>query len=267
MARIGLVAGGGALPAIFAKIARERGDEVVAFGLKGFTSEELAAHVDRIHWLEWGDLKKAMLLLSSERIRKIVMLGKLRKDLLFRKAGLLDDEAKRLLEGAGGKKDYALLNEAAKLLGKLGIEVMDAAVYLKDLLPIKGTLTKREPTEAEWEDIRYGAHVARQLAGFDIGQTVIVKDRTVIALEAAEGTDETIKRAGALTDGGFVVVKVARPEQDMRFDVPLIGIGTVDELIRAGGKALALEEKRTFLIDKDEILKKAGQKGIAITVI
>lgn len=267
MARIGLVAGYGKLPIIFAQVAKTKGDTVIGFGLKGVTQGELEGYVEKLHWLEWGELEKAIILLVTERIKKIIMLGKIKKDILFKDDKDLDDEAKKLLEKTKDKKDYAILNEVTKVLSKVGIEVMDSTAYLKDLIPSKGTLTKREPSGEEWQDIRYGKEIASQLSQFDIGQTVVIKDRTVIALEAVEGTDETISRAGSLTDDGFVVVKVARPNQDMRFDVPLVGLDTLKALIEAKGKALALEEKRTLLMDKEELIKSADENGISIVVV
>ncbi|MFA6610541.1 MAG: UDP-2,3-diacylglucosamine diphosphatase LpxI, partial [Candidatus Omnitrophota bacterium] len=205
MSRIGLVAGHGKLPIIFAKAAKESGETVIAFALKGVTQEDLAGYVDKIHWLEWGNFQKALLLLATERIKRIVMLGKIDKEILFKGDEKLDDKARSMLKKTGDRKDYPILKGVAGILGKLGIEVMDSTTYLKDLIPSKGVLTKREPTKEEWEDIAYGKDVARELSRFDIGQTLAVKDKTVIALEAIEGTDETIKRAGELTSVGFSV--------------------------------------------------------------
>ena len=267
MPKIGLVAGEGSLPVIFAKIAKEKGDTVVVFGLKGVTSPELEAHVERVHWLDWGHLEKGLLLLAMERLKKIIMLGKLDKRLFFNNADKLDDKAKKIISKLGDNKDYALLNEARKFFGKLGVEVMDSTTYLKELIPSRGILTKRHPTEEESADIKYGTEVAKSSSGFDIGQAVAVKNKTVIAVEAIEGTDEMIRRAGSLAKAGFVVVKTARPDQDMRFDVPLVGLSTVKTLADAGGTALALESGKMLLIEKAEVVRFADEKGIAIIVI
>lgn len=267
MARIGLVAGYGKLPIVFSKSAKAMGDTVIAFALKGVTDEALANFVDRIHWLEWGNFKKGLLLLVTERIRKIVMLGKIKKDVFFKGDEKFDDESMKMLNKIKDRKDYPILKEVAKVMGSLGIEVIDSTPYLKDLIPSKGTLTRREPTAEEWIDINYGRDVARDLARYDIGQTVIVKDKTVIALEALEGTDDTIARSGSLAKTGFVVVKMARPEQDMRFDVPLVGIDTLNEMIKANGSVLALEEGKTLLMDKDEMVNLADEKGASIVII
>lgn len=268
MERIGLIAGEGRLPAIFAKVAKGRGDTVIAFALKGVTDKGLTGHVDKIHWLDWGDLRKGLLLLATERLKKIILLGSLKKDLFFKQEDKLDNEAKKVLDRIKDKKDYAILNEVTGLFDKIGVKTIDVVEYLKDMIPSsKGTLTRREPEAREWEDINYGKTVAKELSRFDIGQTLAVKDKTVVALEAMEGTDETIKRAGLLSGGGFVVIKVARPNQDMRFDVPLAGLDTLKTVISSGGKVLALEEKKTILIDKDELVKLADENNISIVII
>lgn len=267
MARIGLVAGYGRLPLIFAKEAKDKGDTVIGFGIKGITSDELESSVDKMHWVEWGRLEKALLLVATERIKKIIMLGKIGKDVVFKNEEKLDEKARKFMDSIKDKKDYSILKGVNDILRKFGVGVIDAAEYLSGLMPSKGTMTMAEPAKNEWDDIEYGKAVAKDLAKFDIGQTVAVKDKTVIALEAAEGTDETIERAGRLVKNGFVVVKVARPDQDMRFDVPIVGADTIRSLIKAGGNVLALESKRTILIDKEEIIKSADQNKIAVVVI
>jgi DUF1009 family protein len=267
MARIGLVAGYGELPLIFAKKAREKGDTVIALGLKGSTSEELEKYVEKVYWFEWGDLKKAILLAVTQRLSKIALLGKVRKEMLFKDSGKFDDESRKIIGSSGGKKDYNILKAVADLVKKVGIEIIDPTPYLEELVPVKSVLTKRSPTKEEELDIECGRKVALELARFDIGQTVIVKDKTVIALEAVEGTDDAIRRAGKLVDGGFTVVKMARPAQDARFDVPLVGPETVKTIAQSGGKVLALEEKKTFLINRVEAVRIADESGLSIIII
>ncbi len=267
MARIGLVAGSGDLPSVFAKRAREKGDTVIAFGLVGITDKGLEACVDKMHWFEFGNLKKALFLAAIDRIQKIILLGKLDKGLFYKKAEALDTEAKKFLGKTNDKKDYSILTEATKVLKNVGIEVLDSTTYMDDLLPAKGVLTKRVPSAPEAYDVEYARTVAKELSRFDVGQTVVVKDKNVIAVEGAEGTDETIKRSGVISKGGFTVVKVSRPAQDMRFDVPLVGLDTLKILIEAGGKVLALEEKRVFLINREEMIKLADEKDVSIVVI
>ena len=267
MMRIGLIAGEGKLPVIFALAAKEKGDTVIAFGLKGVTDPELEKSVAKLHWLEWGQWQKGILLLAAERIKNIIMLGKLKKEKFFKEGESLDGEAKKVLDKIGDKKDYAILNEAARHFSKLGVKIIDSTTYLTGLIPQKGTLTKREPEKQEWDDINYGKEVAKELSRFDIGQTIAVKEKTVIALEAMEGTDEVISRAGSLVNGGFVVVKVARPDQDMRFDVPLVGPDTLNTIVKSGCKTLALEGNKTLLMDREESIRIADQNSISIVII
>ncbi|MFA6142618.1 MAG: UDP-2,3-diacylglucosamine diphosphatase LpxI [Candidatus Omnitrophota bacterium] len=267
MARIGLVAGEGRLPIVFARMAKDKGDTVIAIGVKGMTDPLLEGYVHKLHWLEWGNWQKGLFLCVSERIRNIIMLGKIKKDRFFKDGDQLDDEAKRILDKLGDKKDSSIFNEVTKYLGKLGVKVIDSTTYMNDLIPRKGTLTKREPDKREWADIEYGRTIASELSRFDIGQTLAIKDKTVIALEAVEGTDETISRAGTLTDDGFVAVKMARPDQDMRFDVPLVGLETLKALIEAGGTTLAMESNKTLLMDREEVIKLADQNNISIVII
>lgn len=267
MARIGLVAGSGKLPLIFSSIAKSKGDEVIAFGIKGITDAALENSVDKMHWLVWGDLKKAMMLLLMERISRIVLLGKISKEMVFKETASLDMEAKKVIGKIGDKKDYSILGGVADALKKVGVEVIDPTAYLKTMVPSKGVLTQHEPSEAETCDVEYGLAVARGLAKLDIGQTIVVKDKTVIAVEAAEGTDETISRAGKLVKDGFVVIKVARPDQDMRFDIPLVGPDTLSSVEKAGGTVLALESGKTLLLDREELIKRADANDIAVVIV
>ena len=267
MAKIGIVGGSGKLPIMFADAARQKGEKVVGMGLKGLTDPDLESHVDKFIWIDPGAIQKAVFAVVAERIGKIALLGKINKDLFFKNNKDLDADAKTFAGKLSDMKDYSMLNKAADFLGKFGIQIMDPTPYLGDLLPQKGVLTKRQPSEAEAADIEYARSVAGELTRLDIGQTVAVKNKTVIALEALEGTDETMARAGALSKQGFVVAKVARPNQDMRFDVPLVGLETVEALARAGGTALALESNKTFLIDRSEIIKFADERNIAIVVV
>ena len=160
-----------------------------------------------------------------------------------------------------------ILREVEKLLKKVGIQIIDPTPYLEELIPKAGTLTRRTPSEKELGDINYGKVIAKTMAGLDIGQALAVKDKTIIAMEAAEGTDEMIKRAGCLIGGDFVVVKVARPEQDMRFDVPLVGIDTIKAMIGSKAVVLAFEGNKTFLTDRAEVIALADQNNISIIII
>jgi DUF1009 family protein len=267
MTKIGLVAGSGSLPAVFADKAKARGDTVVAFCLKGVTDGKLEGHVDKAHWFDWGDFKKAVLVLASERVKKIILLGKIKKDLIFKEERKLDGDAKKILKAAKDKRDYSILKSVSKTLAAFGVEILDSTTYMDDLIPSKGVLTRALPAAKELEDIEYGTRIAREMSGRDIGQAVVVKDRTVICVEGVEGTDAAIKRAGELTGGGFVVVKVARPDQDMRLDVPVVGSETMRTLIEAGGRCLAMEGSKMFLLDRPEVVRLADANNISVIVI
>ena len=168
MARIGLVAGGGKLPLMFAKVAKDKGDTVIVFALTGVTDPDIGKCVEKVHWLTWGSMQKALFLLATERIKKIVMLGKINKEVVLKGDGDLDGDAKKTMEKIGDKKDYAILGAVTNVLSKFGIEVIDSTLYLKDLMPKKGLLTKRPPSDKELADIEYGRSVASHLSGFDI---------------------------------------------------------------------------------------------------
>jgi len=246
---------------------RQRGDRVIGIGIKGITSPEIESHVDKFVWFELGAFQKMIFALLANRINRIALLGKLRKDLFFRNAEGFDEDTRAILSKLSDNRDYSILNKASELLGKFGIKVIDPTSYLKDLIPSKGVITARPPTKEESADIDYARTIAAELAKLDIGQTVIVKNKTVVALEAIEGTDEAIARAGSLSKRGFVVVKAARPNQDMRFDIPLVGLETVEAIVKAGGTALAIEAEKTFLIDRREIVTLADEKGLSISAV
>lgn len=267
MERIGLIAGGGELPIIFAKEARKKGAKVIGFAIKEMALPDFDTACDKAHRLSIGQVKKFLFLLLLEKIRKIAMLGKVDKSLIYDNSIKMDERALKFLNNAKAKNDYSILEKVTAEFKKLGIEVIDSVEYLSHLFPSKGVLTKRRPSEKEYEDISFGFGVAKEIAGMDIGQTVVVKDRTVVAVEAMEGTDRAIERAAALSGGGFVVVKVSRPKQDMRWDVPVVGPETIRLVAVNKGKALAIESERMFLVEKDTCLKLADKSGISIVVM
>lgn len=267
MKRIALLAGNGKLPIIFANEARKKGASVIALAIKGLTSPELENCVDKIYWGRITETKRAFEILRQEKINFIAMTGKIPKAVIFDKNYNFDEHGKDVLKNTIDNKDYTIFKVVASKLRKDGIRVLDSTIYLSPLLQKRGVLTRRHPTDKEWEDIRFGEKMARKIAGLDIGQTVIVKQKSVLAVEAIEGTDKAIKRAGTLKGEGAVVVKVARPRQDMRFDIPAIGPETIDSLIEAKAGVLAIEARRTLVVDKEEIVRKADKAGIAIAAI
>lgn len=266
MTRIGLIAGNGRFPLYFAEAARKGGHEVFAVAIKEETFKELEEKVAGIHWFHVGELQAMIDTFLTLGIDRIVMAGKITKTRMFNHlkpdARLLQVFAKTPI-----RNDDALLKALAGEFIHEGIHVCDSTTFLSALLPSAGSLTKKEPTQEEWLDIRYGHEIAKQIAGLDIGQTVVVKNRAILAVEAIEGTDEAILRGGSLGNGGVTVVKVARPQQDMRFDLPVVGLDTIVTLRQAKAVCLAFEEKKTLLLDREEVVASAEEAGLSIVVL
>lgn len=266
MPRIGLIAGNGRFPLFFAEAARKGGNQVYAVALKEETSPELEKLVEQIHWFNVGELQNMINTFLDLKITKIIMAGKITKTLMF--TDLQPDERlRKVFSNLACRNDDALLKALASEFISEGIHVCDSTTFLSFLLPEKGVLTRREPSHEELLDIDFGYDIAKKIAGMDIGQTVVVKNRAILAIEAIEGTDEAILRGGQLGNGDVTVVKVARPVQDMRFDIPVIGLDTVRTLIKAKASCLAFEEKKTLLLDREEVIALADSGNLAITVI
>jgi len=264
--KIGLIAGNGKFPLIFAQEAKRVGAEVVALAIKKETSPSLENLVDRIHWVNVGQLGDLIEICKKEGITRAVMAGQVRHTRLFGQVRL-DARAMALLAGVKDKKANSLLGAVADELLREGIELIDSATYLSHLLPSPGILTRRKPTQNEWRDIEFGHKMAKEIAGLDIGQTVVVKDQTVLAVEGMDGTDRTIKRGGKLGRGDVVVVKVSKPHQDRRFDLPIVGERTVEVLKQAKAKVLAFSARSTILLDREKVVKSANQNGISLVAV
>jgi len=264
--KIGLIAGNGKFPLIFAQEAKRVGTEVIALAIKKETSPSLENLVDRIHWVNVGQLGDLIEICKKEGITRAVMAGQVRHTHLFGQVRL-DARAMALLAGVKDKKANSLLGAVADELLREGIELIDSATYLSHLLPSPGILTRRKPTQKEWRDIEFGHKMAKEIAGLDIGQTVVVKDQTVLAVEGMDGTDRTIKRGGKLGRGDVVVVKVSKPQQDRRFDLPIIGERTVEVLKQAKAKVLAFSARSTILLDREKVVKSANQNGISLVAV
>jgi DUF1009 family protein len=267
MRRIALVAGKGRLPSIFADEARKNGDFVVGVAVNGLTSPELEGHVDRIHWGEITEPAKALDIFRQEKVDSIVMTGKMPKAIIFNRKFNLDKEAAGVLKNTVDRKDYTIIKAIASRLRKEGISLIDPMPYLKGLIPRKGPIAKRLPTANEMADVRFGYKTAKRMAGMDIGQAVCVRNKMVVAVEAHEGTDNMIRRAGSLDGAGSVIVKVARPRQDMRFDVPTIGPETIDSVIAAKAKVLAVEAGKTLVVNRDRLAELADTSDISVLAV
>ena len=295
--KLGLIAGNGRFPFLLLDAARAQGLAIVVAAIREETDAEIdrrAAADERItvYWLSLGELSRLIETFHKEGVQKAVMAGQVKHKQIF--SSIRPDwRLAKLLLNLRTRSTDMLLGAVAKVLGDEGIELISSTAFLEPLLAVEGTLTEgvaggRAPDEDERRNIEYGLSVARAVAGFDIGQTVVVAAQACVAVEAMEGTDAAIERAGALMrslgddaqasasreDGGpdlvstlerrLTVVKVAKPNQDMRFDVPVVGIDTIEAMLRAGASCLSIEAGRTLLFDRDAVLLRAAQAGIAI---
>ncbi|HMM20923.1 MAG TPA: UDP-2,3-diacylglucosamine diphosphatase LpxI [Selenomonadales bacterium] len=264
---IGLLAGVGRLPVDFARAASGMGFAVIAIGVVPGVDPELAQAASRYYSINAGELGRVVAALKQEGVQEVTMLGKVTKELLFSGAVALDDRMKRLLAGLNDQNDDTILLALAKELAGEGIGVLDQTALIRSQMPGAGVLTRRQPTEAERADMEYGLEMARQIGGLDIGQTVVVKNRAVMAVEAIEGTDACILRGSALGRGGVTVAKTAKPNQDARFDVPAVGPDTIRAMIEGGAAALVIEAGKTLLVDRRTTLQLAEENGITIVAM
>lgn len=269
--RIGLLAGSGRFPVTFATAAQRQGYSVFCLGVAGSAPEELADICDVFVTAPLARIGKAIRLFKRAGVRRGVMAGKIEKSFLFqplRWLKLLPDW--RTLHmffryASRDKKDDTLLLAVIREFERDGIHFESALDFCPELLVKHGFLTRRRPSPAQWRDIRFGWELAKEMGRLDVGQTVAVSETAVLAVEAVEGTDEAIRRAGSLCRrGGFTVVKVAKPQQDMRFDVPTVGVQTIQTMREAGARVLAVESAMTILLDEPEVLELAERFGISI---
>ena len=260
----GLIAGNGDFPFLVLEGARSRGIEMAVIAIREEASPNLERAAKRLHWVSLGELSRAIELLHKEGVKRAVMAGQVKHNKIF--SSIRPDwRLAKLLFSLNTKNTDALIGAVARVLEDEGIELVNSTEFLGSLLPQTGVLTKRAPDESERADIEYGRHIARQIAGLDLGQTVVIRDRACVAIEAMEGTDETIERAGRIAGGQrLVVVKVSKPKQDMRFDVPVVGRKTVDVMKQANATALAIDAGRTLLFERDDLIRAANEAGIAI---
>ena len=256
MERIGLIAGNGTFPLLFARTARGEGLAVVAVAHEGETPPELAECVDHLTWIKVGQLDAIIRTFHDHGVRRAVMAGGIRKAALMEHFAP-DDRAMRFLARLTQWSDDTLLRGVAEELEGEGIAVVQSTLFLSSILTPDGPLTARQPDPAQWHDIHYGLAVAKGVGAWDVGQTVVVKSRMVLAVEALEGTDAALRRGGELGHGGAVAVKVSKPGQDLRFDVPAIGPATVAVCREAGIAVLALEAGKTLLLEREALLRAA----------
>ena len=279
--KLGLIAGNGRFPFLLLDAARAQGLAVAVAAIREETDPEINKRAANdpgitVHWLSLGELSRLIETFHREGVSKAVMAGQVKHKQIF--SSIRPDwRLAKLLLNLRTRNTDMLLGAVAKVLGDEGIELISSTAFLEPLLAEEGVLTERAPDEEERRNIEYGLGVARAVAGFDIGQTVVVAAQACVAVEAMEGTDATIERAGRLMQSladeastlerRLTVVKVAKPNQDMRFDVPVIGIRTVETMVKAGASCLSVEARRTLLFDRETLLRRAQESGIAIVAV
>jgi DUF1009 family protein len=279
--KLGLIAGNGRFPFLLLEAARAHGARVVVAAIKEETDPEIdeRAAVDegvRVHWLSLGELSRLIETFHNEGVSRAVMAGQVKHKQIF--SSIRPDwRLAKLLLSLRTKNTDMLLGAIAKVLGDEGIELISSTSYLEPLLAKPGVLTARSPSENEQRDIAYGREIGRTIAGYDIGQTVVIASQACVAIEAMEGTDAAIERAGALMktledeastlERLLTVVKVSKPKQDMRFDVPVIGVSTIEAMRQAYATCLALEAGKTLIFDLDKVMELANRSGIAIVAV
>ena len=262
--RYALIAGNGQFPLLVLKEARRQGVDMVVLAIREEAFPEIEQLGARVHWVSLGELQKALGILRQEAVRKAVLAGQVRHDQIFSDIPP-DTFLAQLLARLPQKNTDALIGGIAAALQAVGIEVVDSTVFLQRLLPAPGPLTRRAPDADESADIAYGRRIGREIARLDLGQTVVVSQRACVAIEAMEGTDAAIQRAAGLAQGRrLVVVKVSKPKQDMRFDVPVVGLQTLEVMKGANATALALDAGRTLVFDREEFVRRADDYGIAV---
>lgn len=263
MQQLGLIAGGGQFPLIAAKEAAKQGFIVHAIAIEEETSREINKEAQKVSWIKLGQLSKLVALLKRSGIKKVLMAGKVAHRHIFSQTDF-DEQLKNFLANLKDKSGDSILEGLTDLLNQEGIEVIDSTQFVSAWLAPKGVLSRRKPTKKELKDIQYGRSIAAEIAQLHIGQSIAVKNGAVIAVEAMEGTDEMILRAGKLGGEGVVIVKVSHPQKDNRFDMPVVGSDTVSTMLQVEAKVLAFESEKTLLFNKEEMIRRADQGDIAL---
>lgn len=264
MKKLGLIAGMGELPKAIAIEARQKGFHVTAVALEPLADSSLSSYVDDIRWINVGRLGEIIDSLKHSALSEVVMAGKVPKALLYKSRIMPDLRAIKLIMTLKDRSDDAIMLAIMREMEMEGIKLLNTTDFCSGMLVNRGVLTKKGPTDEEWDDIRFAWRIAKEIGRLDIGQTVVVKNRAVMAVEAIEGTDEAIKRGGYYANEGAVVVKTSKPQQDMRFDVPVVGIDTLRTMMEVKARVLALETGKSILLRKDEFIRGAEDAGISV---
>ncbi len=261
---LGLIAGSGKFPFAFAKKAKEKGYHVVTAGIKGDTSFFLRFFTDQISTFPVGELDKIFSYLRDSGVKEVIMAGQVNPNNLFEEDLHLDQEFTKLFAAIKDRKADTIFAALGEKLKDYGIKLIDSTFLIQDHLAPACVLTQRKPTENENADIEFGREIAKAMGGLDVGQTVVIKDKAIVAIEAMEGTDKTILRGGHIAQRDAVVVKMSKPNQDLRFDVPVIGPRTIRNMRRSNASCIAVEAGKTIIIDRDKTIDLADKAAISI---
>lgn len=264
--KYGLIAGNGKFPFLTIEGARKSGASLAVVAIKEETDKRIEEVAEKVIWVGIGQLGKMISFFKNEGVTQALMCGQVKHVQIF--SGALPDlRMIKMLWNLPQRNTDSLIGGVADEMAKEGIKLIDSTFFVQDHLAQEGILTKRKPDATEQGNIEYGLKIAHEIARLDLGQTIIVRAKACVAVEAMEGTDACIKRAGELANGKLTVVKVAKPNQDMRFDVPVVGVPTIETMIRAGATCLCLTPKKTLMFDKEEMIRLADSKKISIIAV
>ena len=265
--RYGLIAGNGKFPLLVLEAARSEGLDMVVMAIKEEASLQIESLGYTTHWLGLGQLGRLIQLLKQEGVGRAIMAGQVKHKQIFSNI-IPDKKLLKLLTSLVSRSTDSLIGGVARILEEEGIQLIDSTVFLRPLIPDPGVLTKRFPDDFENRDIQYGRSIAQEIAKLDIGQSVVVRDQACIAVEAMEGTDDMLRRASSIAGNQrLTLIKVSKPNQDMRFDVPVVGLPTIRLMIEVNASALAIDAGRTLLFDRSNLIKMADEHGITISAI
>jgi UDP-2,3-diacylglucosamine hydrolase len=277
--RYGLIAGNGRFPFMVVEGARRAGVSLSVAAIREETDPKLEQEVERLAWVGVGQLGKMIRFFKGEGVEKAIMAGQVKHVQIFSRA-IPDARMLKMLLKLPRRNTDSLIGAIAAELASEGIELIDSTYFLGDYLPVAGTLTRREPTSDERADIEYGLDIARGIARLDLGQTIVVRGKACVAIEAMEGTDATVQRAGnlmrsdkgarggiKLSSGPLTVLKLSKPDQDMRFDVPVVGVPTIETMVEAGATCLCVTAGKTLMFDREEMISLANKSKIAMIAV
>jgi UDP-2,3-diacylglucosamine hydrolase len=264
MKKLGLISGIGELPSAIAVEANSKGYTVFAVGLEPLADRSIEPLVHELRMINVGKLGEIIEYMKKSGVKEVVMAGKVPKTLLYKSKISPDLRAIKLLFTLKDRSDDSIMLGIAGELKKDGITLLNTTDFSSELMTPEGVLTSNRPSGEEWKDIEFGWRIAKEIGRLDIGQTVVVKSLAVMSVEAIEGTDEAIRRGGSLAGGGAVVVKTSKPQQDMRFDVPVVGLDTLKSMQKAKAAVLAVEAGKSILLSREKLLKEADETGISV---